>query len=441
MIQIPTLTWEELKHFVETHYLKNRTVVSRDIPGIIDDVERTVGIPVTRFRYKTGEDHGTWIVPPRWDIREAWLKDSSGNLVASYDQHPLFVSPYSSPVRTKISKETLLAHTVCEPTQPNAFQYNWRYALNAQLQLKDWGLSLPKQMIDTLPAGPFELCIDAEVEPGEMLIGEMVIQGEREESLLFVADYCHPGQVNDSFSGLILFMRLMHELAKRSILRYTYRFLFLPETIGSAIHIAADPRRFDQVVGGVFSEMVAYGDAWYLKATRSGTSYMDLLASDVYRTFNDLQHADFRARYKNDELMFNSVQVGIPMLALQKHPFAEYHTSNDEPSRICVDDLQYALEVMLHLVDVFERDRVFKHMHPVPVWMTRYGLFADSIQEKADYERRYQLSYCLLNGTMSTLQAANELNERFDATDAYIQELHRHNLIRVVDTPPTRKEV
>ena len=78
MISTTNLTWEDLIAFVKRNYLKNRTIVSRDIAGIIDDLEHTVGIPIVRFSYKSGEDYGTWIVPPRWDIREAWLRDESG---------------------------------------------------------------------------------------------------------------------------------------------------------------------------------------------------------------------------------------------------------------------------------------------------------------------------------------------------------------------------
>jgi len=433
-----SLTWEDLIDFTERNYRKNRTIVSRDIPVIFDDLELTVGLPVERFAYKSGEDHGTWVVPPRWDVREAWLKDAAGEVISSYDDHPLFVSPYSSPVRATLSRDELLAHTVSHPGQSNAYQYNWRFALDARLRLQGWGLSLPQDLIDRLPEGPFEVCIDAEVEPGEMLVGEMVLPGEREEELLVVADYCHPGQVNDSFSGLILFMKLMHELSRMPKRQYTYRFLFLPETIGSAVHIAADPARFDRVIGGVFSEMVAYGDKWYLKATRSGSSYMDLLAGDVYRTFDDVAHADFRSYYKNDELMFDSVQVGVPMLALQKYPFAEYHSSNDDTSRMQPGDLQHALDVTLHLVDVLERDRVVSYAHPVPVWMTRYNLFVDSAQEKADYERRFQLAYCLLDGKSSVLQVANMLEERFELSDAYVREMNQHELLRAVDVVPAR---
>ena len=100
--------------------------------------------------------------------------------------------------------------------------------------------------------------------------------------------------------------------------------------------------------------------------------------------------------------------------------------------------MQQALDIMLHLVNVFERDRVFEHTQPVPVWMTRFDLFADSTLQKTDYERRFQLAYCLLDGQTSVLQAAHALDECFDATDTYVREMYRQELVRIVDTHPTK---
>ena len=83
-----------IKGFINRNYLKNRTIVSSDIELIFDDIENTTGMKITRHRYRTGEEHGTWQVPPKWDIKSAWLRDS-GKMITSYDDHPLFVSPYS----------------------------------------------------------------------------------------------------------------------------------------------------------------------------------------------------------------------------------------------------------------------------------------------------------------------------------------------------------
>ena len=98
--------------------------------------------------------------------------------------------------------------------QPDAFVFNWRYATDARLRLKDWGLSLPLKTLKKLDKKNYEVFIDVDVTEGDMLVGEIIIKGKSSKSIMFVANYCHPGQVNDSFSGLAMFMKVMMELSK-----------------------------------------------------------------------------------------------------------------------------------------------------------------------------------------------------------------------------------
>lgn len=430
------LTMQSIKEFIRVNYLKNRTIVSRDLPGIFDDIEKLTSLPVIRHKYHTGEEYGTWLIPPQWDVKEAWLKDDKGNLIASYEDHPLFVSPYSKSVHTTLSKEELLAHTISEPRQPDAFAYNWRYAYDPKLQLKSWGISLPLNLVNKLGKGPFEVKIDVTVSDGNMIVGEMVLPGKTEDTIVFLADYCHPGQVNDSFSGLVMFMKVMHTLSQLSNRRYTYKFLMFPETIGSAVYIASDPSRLRNVKGAVFSEMVGWGREWYIKATRGGNTYLDLLAAECRRAFPETKSSNFFSLFGNDEYIFNSVQVNIPTLSLQKYPYEEYHTSNDEPSLLVDANIQYAVDIILHLVDVVERDEIFKFTNPVPFWMSRFDLFADVIYEPEDFQRNFNIVYQYLDGNNSILKIAELLNCSFDNIYSYIKKMHKNNLIHSTDKSP-----
>lgn len=427
------IDFEGIRSFVETHYCKNRTLVSKDIPDIFDGVEKLAGLPLIRHAYKTGEDHGTWVVPPRWDIREAWLKDRYGRIIASYDDHPLFVSPYSKPVHLTLDAEELLGHTVSEPRQPDAYAFNWRYAADYRLRLKDWGISLPQKVVDTLPEGPFELLIDAEIEDGEMLVGEIIIPGESEETLLLIANYCHPGQVNDSFSGLVMFTQVLRMLAREPKLRYTYKLWIVHETIGSAVHIASDTNRVKPLIGAVFSEMVGWGDAWYLKNTRKGDTYLDLIARECSRAFPGLKNSDFYSLIGNDEYIFDSVQVNVPTLSLQKYPFKEYHTSNDHPALMREADLQTAADIMRHLIDVLEKDAVFAHAVPVPFWMTRYDLYSDDQYEPEDFKINLHIVYRYLDGRKSVLEISDLLNVPFERVCGYITKMENFGLVRKIE--------
>lgn len=427
---------QAVRSFIQAHYLKNRTIVTADIASILDGVEQLSGLPVIRHRFRTGEDHGTWQVPPQWDVRDAWLKDASGTVLASTRDHPLFVGVYSKPGRYRVSKAELLKRVYTDPAYPEAFAYNWRFAYDPAAMLKDWCISLPKPVVDRLGEGPFEVCIEADVKDGEMLVGEIILPGQTTDTISWLADYCHPGQANDSLSGLAMFAEVMRALAARPSRRYTYNLLMFPETIGSAIYLAADPSRFAVTRGAVFSEAIGWGEAWYLKATRQSDTYLDLLALECQRAFSTLRRAAFFDLAGNDELIFDSVQAGIPSLSLQKYPFAGYHTSEDKPSRLQDADLQRAFDIILHLVTVAEQDRVYQFTHPVPFHMSRYGLFADTHYQPADFFRNREIVYNLLDGRRSLLAIAQQLQCPFADVAGYARRMAGHGLVRDTGASP-----
>jgi len=234
----------------------------------------------------------------------------------------------------------------------------------------------------------------------------------------------------------VMLAEVMRVLATRPTRRYTYKLLMFPETIGPAIYIAADPNRLSTLRGTVFSEGIGWGEAWYLKATRQGDTYLDLLAAECQRAFPELRRAAFFDIIGNDELIFDAVQVGVPSLSLQKCPFAGHHTSDDEPSRLQDADLQRAFEIILHLVEVLEQDRVYRFVHPVPFHMSRYGLFADDHYERAQFFLNREIVYNLLDGRRSLLAIAQRLQCSFSDVTDYVRRMAQHGLVRDTGASP-----
>jgi aminopeptidase-like protein len=208
-----------------------------------------------------------------------------------------------------------------------------------------------------------------------------------------------------------------------------------PETVGSSVYIGSDPTRVRSIRGAIFSEMVGWGEEWYLKTTRTGHTYMDLLAADCRRRFPELKSAPFFSLYGNDEHVFDSVQVGIPTLSLQKFPYAEYHTSNDRPSHLNDTDLVRAYEIILHLVDVAERDAVYEFVHPVPFYMSRFDLYADAVYEQETHRRRRNIQLCL-NGKASLLKIAGDLDLPFQTVHEYVERMSTFDLVRPAKVSP-----
>lgn len=429
------LSFEEIIEFAKRNYLKNRTIVSSDVHTIMDEVELFTKLPLKRHIYKSGEDYSSWIIPPAWNVVGGYLKNLTTNtIIASYSDHPLFISPFSMPVQKILSKEELLPHVFCEPKRPDAFAYNWRYACDARMRLKDWGISIPKNKLQELSdEHQYEVFIDANIDNhGEMVIGEIKVKGTSEQEILLLADHCHPGQVNDSFSGVMMFMQVMASLAKYTDLKYTYKLLIMPETIGSAAYITANKDKLHNVKGTIFSEMVGWGDAWFIKNTREGNTFMDLVAANVSRKHGDVKLSPFFSIYGNDELMFNCVGTNIPSLSVQKYPFVEYHTSEDRPELVNREDIGKSFAIIFDMINIFENDCVFRPTYQVPFWMTRFNLFSDDVYQKDDFLKNFDIVYKYLDGKKSALEIAELIGCDFNYVITYLREMEKHGLAHKV---------
>ena len=248
------------QNFIDNNYKKNRTIVSKDIETILLEIEKLCDSKMTIHRFPSGADIGTWIIPDSWDVNEAWIKGPDGNIIASYDDHPLFLAPYSIPFHGKVSLDELREHIRVHPSQNDAYYYEFRLAYNYPLRMTDWVVSLPADVNNALPEGQYEVNIDVETKPSEMLVGEIVLEGEQPESIALLTDYCHPGQVNDSFSGILAMIDVIKHIRASGKPKLTYIFFIFPETIGSCVLLASNPDYIKTIRFYIFSEMVGWGN-------------------------------------------------------------------------------------------------------------------------------------------------------------------------------------
>lgn len=417
----------EMLDFIKRHYLKNRTIVSKDIIGIIDAVREYVDIEPVIHRYPTGSEYATWDIPPRWDVREAWLKDENGNIIASYEDHPLFLAPYSMPFNGIITFDVLKEHLSIHPSLRNAFFYEHRLAYDSRLRLKEWRISLPADVLDGLsPNGKYEICIDVEIEPGEMLVAEFILHGKSEDTVALLADYCHPGQVNDSFSGLVTFMDVLKEIKKNPLRNFTYSLMLFPETIGSSVMLASNPERISKIKGAIFCEMVAWGDQWAIKKTFTEDTYMDLLADIICLDIPEIKTIGFDDGAGNDEIVFD--WAGVPAISLQRYPYEEYHSSEDSPEKIDTESMRQAVDSIIKIIDIIENDHVWQCTHPVPFYMSRFDLYNDAVSAFHDHLFFRNVLFSL-DGHKTLLEIAHKLSKPFEEVKAVIKSMNGHKLV------------
>lgn len=302
-----------------------------------------------------------WTVPPEWNIRDAYIKNSRGERVVDFRRHNLHVVNYSAPVRKTMSLEELRPHLFSLPDQPDAIPYRTAY------YERTWGFCLSHRQLHALPADTYEVCIDATLEPGHLSYGELYLRGASRDEVLISCHSCHPSLANDNLSGVVVAAYLARHVEQLAERRYSYRFLFIPGTIGSITWLARNPRVVPHVRHGLV--LAGLGDSGILhyKRSRRGDAEIDRAAAHV------LQHAgapheiaDF-SPYGYDERQYCSPGFDLAVGCLSRTPYAqylEYHTSGDNLDFVRADALADSLATCRRIVAVLEGNAAYRNLNP-----------------------------------------------------------------------------
>ncbi len=213
--------------------------IPRSITG--DGVRETLSrigkrIPLEVREVPSGTPVLDWTVPPEWNLRDAYIADPAGNRIVDAADCNLHVVGYSVPVQERLSLAELREHVFTLPEHPDRIPYRTSY------YDRSWGFCLSQRQLDGLAEGDYEVRVDATLEDGSLTFGEYYLEGERDEEILLSAHVCHPSLANDNLSGVAVATLLAQHLADVPR-RFSYRFLFIPGTIGSITWLALTTRR------------------------------------------------------------------------------------------------------------------------------------------------------------------------------------------------------
>src|SRR5579885_191365 len=229
--------------------------ICRSITG--DGVRRTLACLSRHIGLKTHEvPSGTrvfdWTIPREWNIRDAYIKDPSGERVLDFKDSNLHVLSYSLPIHRRLSLGELKEHVFTLPDQPDLIPYRTSY------YAPNWGFCMAHDRLSRLAEGTYEALIDSSLEDGFLTYGEYLHPGETEEEFLLSAHVCHPSLANDNCSGIAVLTHLAKSLRGRST-RFTYRFLFAPGTIGAIAWLALNPTAVGRIRHGLVVSCVGDG--------------------------------------------------------------------------------------------------------------------------------------------------------------------------------------
>jgi aminopeptidase-like protein len=336
--------------------------IPRSITG--DGLRRTLRrigdeIPLTISEIPTGTPVLDWTIPNEWNIREAWIADARGERVVDFRANTLHVVGYSTPLHERFPLAELRPHLHSLPAHPEWIPYRTSY------YREQWGFCLPHRTLASLEDGEYEVCIDATLEPGSLTYAECVVPGERTEEVLISCHCCHPALANDNLSGIAVAIELARALVARPG-RFTYRFLFIPGTIGAIAWLARNADAVARVHAGIVLSGVGRGPHTW-KRSRRGDSIVDRAFTSVLRDSGRAHEVRPFTPYGYDERQYCSPGYDLPVGCLMGTPFGEYpeyHTSADQPGLISADRLADTVSLCREVFAVMEGNETYLNLHP-----------------------------------------------------------------------------
>ena len=421
-------TGRELHDFARTLYPICRSITGNGIRETL----RLIGerVPLRIFEVPTGTQVFDWTVPKEWNIRDAYVKDSTGKRVIDFQKNNLHVVNYSVPVHTTVSLEELKSRIFTLREHPDWIPYKTSY------YKESWGFCASHNQLSSMNDREYEVCIDSSLEPGHLSYGECFLPGQTEDEILVSCHACHPSLANDNLSGLAVATFLASQLAHTKN-RYSYRFLFIPGTIGAIAWLAQNQNAAKKIRHGLVLTCVGDRGSFHYKKSRRENSEIDRAATYVLKQRNPAGTILPFHPYGYDERQYCSPGFNLPVGCLMRSvwgKFPEYHTSADNLDFLSPESLAESLSVCASIFDLLEKNRTFKNLAPFcEPQLGKRGLYPSTGGSSPELQVNARLWVLnLSDGTNSLLDISERSGLPFAVLSEAADVLARNGLLEVV---------
>ena len=382
----------------------------------------------------TGTRAFDWVVPKEWNIKDAYIKNGDGVRIVDFKESNLHVVNYSVPIHDVMTLSELRPHLHTIPEHPDWIPYKTSY------YQESWGFCLPHRQLESLREDRYEVCIDSSLEDGFLTLGQCVLPGRETEEVLISCHVCHPSLSNDNLSGVSVAVTLARLLATTPH-RFTYRFLFIPGTIGAIVWLARNEETAGRIRHGLVLACAGDRGTVTYKRSRRGNAAIDRAAVHVLEQSGHRYDVENFRPYGYDERQYRSPAFNLPVGVLSRTPygrFPEYHTSADNLDFVDPASLADTVFTSLAILDVIESDVVYCNLNPkCEPQLGRRGLYASLGGHGGSREMEMALLWVLnlSDGRHSLLDIAEQSELPFGMVQMAAEALARHNLLRESGRP------
>jgi aminopeptidase-like protein len=378
--------------------------------------------PLKIHEIKTGTKCWTWTVPKKWEVKSAYIEDCLGNRLLDLKDHPLHIVSYSLPIDKTVSKEELMKHLYTKPSRPDAIPFEFKY------YDKDWGFCIEHNKLKNFIEDEYRVYIDSTFEDGCLKLGDITIPGKSKKTILLMSHLCHPAMVNDNLSGVTILVDIAKVLASRDN-NYTYKILFVPETIGSIAYLSQNESVIQTLKYGIFLDILGNDNEHTLQFSRQGNEQIDQIAKHIMSTkLSKFKIVAYLKGATNDEKVINGPGINVPTIAINRYPYPEYHTSDDSLSIVSEGKLIESKNLVMDIIDMVDNNYVPLRNFKGPVFLYGNGLWVD---KKVNLELNKAVEQIMLRmeGDQSIFDIASEVGLKFKDVLDYVNKFYDRGLI------------
>lgn len=386
-------------------------------------------IPLTMTEVPSGTQVFDWTVPLEWNVKDACIKGSDGERIADFQVNNLHLMSYSTPIHRRMRLEELKPHLFSLPDHPEWIPYRTSY------YQENWGFCLSHKDLERLKDEEYDVLIDSSLQPGALTYGECYLQGQTSDEVLVSCHICHPSLCNDNLSGVAVAVMLAQTLALRPR-RYSYRFVFIPGTIGSITWLARNEQVIPHIKHGlVLTGIGDEGDITY-KKSRQGQAEIDRAMVHILKHSGDAHALIDFFPYGYDERQYCSPGFNLPVGCLMRTPhgeYPEYHSSADNLEFVRPEALAHSYTRCLDLFDLLECNRTYQNQNPkCEPQLGRRGLYR-AIAGQQDKQFKELMLLWVLNlsdGQHTVLDIAERADVPFHRVHAAVEALLKVGLLK-----------
>jgi len=389
--------------------------------------------------YPSGSPVFDWVIPDEWRVREAWIKDAAGRTIVDFEQCNLHLVSYSEAVSGSFNIDDLRCHLHTHTALPDAIPYRTTY------YNRNWGFCVNQAQMEALETadGPLEVFIDSELDPkGSLTVGELLIPGELDEEILVSTYICHPSLANDNLSGMVMTAFLARHLLNQFQPKRSYRFVWLPETIGAIAYCAMNEEAMSRIRSGLVVTSVGGPGPFGYKQSHDSSHSINTIIEEI---FNE-EGLDFVTYpfdiHGSDERQYSSQRFGINTASITKDKYYEYpyyHTSLDNLDFVQAEDILSSLHLYQKVIKSLDSEPVYKNVQPnCEVMLSKHGLYPGTgaaqvpgIGELADLDLILWLLW-LCDGKRGLYGIANRLKVPIDHLLQVLEILESKRLVERV---------